>query len=76
MCDISSLYLSCLEVFETWGVDMLETWCLTLREEHEMGVLENTMHRRIFGIMRTFMIFTFIQILQIDQSQTMGWWGI
>jgi hypothetical protein len=26
-----------------------ETWCLTLREEHILGVIENRVLRRIFG---------------------------
>jgi hypothetical protein len=26
-----------------------ETWCLTLREEHRLGVFENRVLRRIFG---------------------------
>jgi hypothetical protein len=26
-----------------------ETWCLTLKEEHRLGVFENRVLRRIFG---------------------------
>jgi hypothetical protein len=29
-----------------------ETWSLTLREEHTLGVLENRVLRRIFGLKR------------------------
>ena len=29
-----------------------ETWSLTLREEHELGVSENRMFRGIFGLKR------------------------
>jgi hypothetical protein len=29
-----------------------ETWSLTLREEHKLGVFENRMLRRIFGLVR------------------------
>jgi hypothetical protein len=51
-----------------------ETWSLTLREEHRLGVFENIVLRRIFGpkrdevngqncIMKSFMICTLRQVL-------------
>jgi hypothetical protein len=53
-----------------------ETWSLTLREEHRLGVFENKLLRRIFGtkrdevtgewknsIMRSFMICSLRQVL-------------
>jgi hypothetical protein len=47
-----------------------ETWSLTLREEHRLGVFENKEQRRIFGlkrngencITRSFMICTLHQV--------------
>ena len=43
------MYIVIMKYFVLYGC---ETWSLTLREEHRLRVLGNSMLRRIFGLKR------------------------
>jgi hypothetical protein len=64
-----------------------ETWSLTLREEHRLGVLENRLLRKIFGMKRDEMtgewrklhneelrnLYSSTSIIRIIMSRRMRW---
>jgi hypothetical protein len=66
-----------------------ETWSLTLREEHRMGVFENRLLRRIFGPKRDEVtgewrklrneelhdLYSSPSIIRIIKTRRMGWAG-